>query len=73
MARSTDYDSARSQFFIVQEDCTRFDGEYAVFGYVTEGMDVVDAMCEDANPIGESGTIMKDERPIITSIKIRTE
>lgn len=45
MARvPNDPDSAGSQFFIVQEDQTRLDGDYAVFGKVTEGMDVVDAI-----------------------------
>lgn len=42
MARSQDPDSAGSQFFIVVEDSTNLDGEYAAFGKVTEGMDVVD-------------------------------
>ena len=46
MARSQDYDSASSQFFIVQEDSTYLDGQYAAFGYVTEGMDVVDKIAE---------------------------
>ena len=39
MARSQIKDSASSQFFIVHEDSTFLDGEYACFGYVTEGMD----------------------------------
>ncbi|MEK4563561.1 peptidylprolyl isomerase [Alkalihalobacillus sp. FSL R5-0424] len=42
MARSQDPDSAGSQFFIMVEDSTNLDGEYAAFGKVTEGMDVVD-------------------------------
>lgn len=44
MARSMDKDSAGSQFFIVQEDQPGLDGDYAAFGQVTEGMDVVDAV-----------------------------
>ncbi|MBO7405893.1 MAG: peptidylprolyl isomerase [Clostridia bacterium] len=40
--RSKPLDSASSQFFIVQEDSTYLDGQYAAFGRVTEGMDVVD-------------------------------
>ena len=40
MARSTDPDSAGSQFFIVTKDSTFLDREYTVFGEVTEGMDV---------------------------------
>lgn len=42
MARSADPDSAGSQFFIVHEDAPHLDGQYAAFGRVTEGMDVVD-------------------------------
>ena len=49
MARSTDYDSASSQFFIVQADSTFLDGDYAAFGHVTEGMDIVDEICKNAN------------------------
>ena len=73
MARSTDYNSASSQFFIVHEDSTYLDGQYAVFGYVTEGMDVVDKVCEEAEPTDNNGTIEADAQPVITSIKIRTE
>lgn len=74
MARSSDYDSASSQFFIVQEDASAsLDGDYAVFGYVTEGMDIVDAICEDANPTDDNGTISPDEQPVITTITIREE
>lgn len=42
MARAQDMDSATSQFFIVQQDATYLDGQYAAFGRVTDGMDVVD-------------------------------
>lgn len=72
MARSDDYDSASSQFFIVQEDYPSLDGKYAVFGYVTEGMDIVDAICEAAQPTDDNGTIPAEEQPVITSITIRT-
>lgn len=44
MARSQKYDSASSQFFIVHKDSTYLDGQYAAFGRVTEGMEVVDAI-----------------------------
>ena len=74
MARSNDYDSASSQFFIVHEDSSAsLDGQYAVFGYVTEGMDVVDAVCEAAEPTDGNGTILAEEQPVITSVTIRTE
>ena len=57
MARASDPDSASSQFFIVQADSTFLDGDYAGFGHVTEGMDIVDKICEDAKPTDDNGTI----------------
>ncbi len=42
MARAMDPDSASSQFFIMHADAPHLDGQYAAFGHVTEGMDVVD-------------------------------
>jgi len=73
MARSNAFDSASSQFFIVHEDSTYLDGQYAVFGYVTEGLEVVDAVCEAAEPTDSNGTIPADAQPVITSITIRKE
>lgn len=71
MARSNDYDSASSQFFIVHEDSTFLDGSYAAFGYVTEGMEVVDAICADAEPIDGDGFIAPENQPVIQSITIQ--
>lgn len=71
MARSKIKDSASSQFFIVHQDSTFLDGDYAVFGYVTEGMDVVDAICEKVRPIDSDGTVPKEDQPVIRSITIR--
>jgi peptidyl-prolyl cis-trans isomerase B (cyclophilin B) len=73
MARSSDYNSASSQFFIVQTDSTYLDGSYAAFGYVIDGMEIVDALCADANPIDSNGTISANEQPRITSITIRSD
>lgn len=42
MARAQDYNSASSQFFIMHDDAPYLDGQYAAFGHVVEGMDVVD-------------------------------
>ena len=67
---STDPDSASSQFFIVQSDSTFLDGDYAAFGKVTEGMDIVDEICKNANPTDDNGTIKADEQPVIDSIQI---
>ena len=71
MARSNDYDSASSQFFIVHEDSTFLDGSYAAYGYVTEGMEVVDAICADAEPIDGDGFIAPENQPVIQSITIQ--
>ena len=71
MARSSDPDSASSQFFIVQSDSTFLDGDYAAFGHVTEGMDVVDQICKDAKPTDDNGTLKADEQPVIESIQIK--
>ena len=70
MARSSDYDSASSQFFIVQQDSTYLDGQYACFGYVTNGMDVVDAICDDTPVTDDNGTVEAANQPVIESIKI---
>ena len=70
MARSQAYDSASSQFFICHADSTFLDGQYACFGYVTDGMDVVDAVCEAAQPTDGNGTIPADQQPVITAIRI---
>ena len=48
MARAQAYDSAGSQFFIMVEDAPHLDGQYAAFGRVTNGMDVVDKIVEDS-------------------------
>ena len=70
MARATPPDSGSSQFFIVQKDSTFLDGQYACFGYVTEGMDIVDKVCTTAQPVDDNGTIPASEQPVINSIKI---
>ena len=44
MARSSSPNSAGSQFFIMHQDAKHLDGQYAAFGKVTSGMDVVDAI-----------------------------
>ena len=53
MARASDPDSASSQFFIVHQDSTYLDGQYACFGYVTDGMDIVDEICENTPGRGQ--------------------
>ncbi|MBQ4283256.1 MAG: peptidylprolyl isomerase [Lachnospira sp.] len=71
MARSNAYNSASSQFFIMHKDAAHLDGNYAAFGYVTQGMDVVDKVCESAKPTDNNGSIASDKQPVIKSITIR--
>ena len=70
MARSQIKDSASSQFFIVHEDSTFLDGEYACFGYVTEGMEVVDAICQATKVEDNNGTVARENQPVIESVEV---
>lgn len=70
MARSNLMDSASSQFFIVHQDSTFLDGEYACFGYVTEGIEVVDAICKAVPVTDGNGTVEKGNQPVIESVKV---
>lgn len=68
MARSQSYNSASSQFFIVHKDSTFLDGQYAAFGKVTSGMEVVDKICDDIIAEDSNGTVSKENQPIIEKI-----
>ena len=70
MARTQEYNSASSQFFIVHQDSLYLDEQYAGFGNVTEGMEIVDKICEDVHPIDSNGTVPKEEQPVIDTIKM---
>ena len=70
MARSTNPDSASSQFFIMHQDGTFLDGQYACFGYVTSGMEIVDEICENAVVIDDNGTVPAENQPVIESIEV---
>lgn len=78
MARTTEPDSASSQFFIMLEDWESLDGEYATFGWVTSGMNVIEAICNDIteeafedNYYGSSMGFLKEKyQPTITTIKV---
>ena len=72
MARSNDNNSASSQFFIVHQDSTFLDGNYAAFGHVTEGMEIVDKIEEKVSPlaIDENGLIEYENQPVIISVTV---
>lgn len=69
MARSSAPDSASSQFFIMQEAAPHLDGQYAAFGKVLSGMEVVDAICQSVPVTDNNGSVTKKNQPVITSIK----
>ena len=69
MARSADFNSAGSQFFICHGDSEFLDGSYAAFGKVTDGMDVVDELA-DTPVLDRNGTVKPDDMPVILSITI---
>ena len=71
MARNAvSYDSASSQFFIVHQDSTFLDGQYACFGYVTSGMETVDRICEETPVTDSNGTVQDGCQPVIVSIRV---
>ena len=70
MARATPYDSASSQFFIMHKDGAHLDGQYAAFGHVTEGMEVVDKIAENTPVTDNNGTVLRENQPIIKSVVI---
>ena len=71
MARSQDMNSASSQFFIVHQDSTFLDGQYAAFGKVTEGMEVVDAIAANTTVQDANGTVLPADQPVINSITLK--
>lgn len=70
MARAQDPDSASSQFFIMVEDSPFLDGDYAAFGHVTKGQELVDKIAKDAKPTDDNGTIEKAQQPVIKTVRI---
>lgn len=70
MARGTDKNSGTCQFFILQNDATYLDGDFAVFGYVVSGMDIVDQIAASVQVTGADGSIAEVNQPVITSVKV---
>lgn len=70
MARAQDPNSASSQFFITVADSEFLDGNYAAFGHVTEGQDILDKIASDAKPVDNNGTIPKEAQPVIEEILV---
>lgn len=71
MARSKPYNSASSQFFICNADSPHLDGYYAAFGYVVEGLGIVDKVTEDFVKYTYNGVIYdKAYQPVIEYIRV---
>lgn len=74
MARSQMPDSASSQFFICYDDsCSFLDGNYAAFGEVTDGMEVVDNFLKVPRSLGGDGDISSPNSPITIKTAIMIE
>ena len=69
MARSMMPNSAGSQFFIMHQDAKHLDKQYAAFGKVTSGMEVVDALCQNTPVVDGNGTVHPAYKPVILSIR----
>lgn len=71
MARNANKDGASSQFFICYADCPDLDGDYAAFGEVTKGMDVIDKFLKvKRTDVGEGVESMPLKPIIIDSAKL---
>lgn len=72
MARSSENDSASSQFFIMHKDNTNLDGSYAAFGHVINGIEVVDKIVENTSKYGDDNGLLEEKyQPKIESIRIK--
>lgn len=63
--------SASSQFFIMHKDAPHLDGNYAAFGKVTSGMDIVDKIADETPVTDDNGTVSKENQPVIESVVIK--
>ncbi|MBQ7968719.1 MAG: peptidylprolyl isomerase [Clostridia bacterium] len=70
MARSNSYNSASTQFFIMHQDYPSLNGQYAAFGRVIKGIEVVDEICENAVVVDGNGSVPEGYRPVIKEIRI---
>lgn len=63
-------DSASSQFFIMHQDSDFLDGDYAAFGHVTEGIEIVDKICTEAPVTDNNGSVPEESQPVIKTVKV---
>ena len=65
MARSNDYDSAGSQFFLMHKDSVHLDGQYAAFGKVIEGIETVDAIAQQKTDYSDRPVVEQKIKTIV--------
>lgn len=70
MARTNNPDSASSQFFIMHQDAPHLDGDYAAFGHVIEGIEVIDKICENTPVEDNNGTVLPQNQPKILTVRM---
>ncbi len=70
MARGVNKNSASCQFYILQNEAHYLDGEFAIFGKVTSGMEIVDRIGSTAQVTGADGHITEANQPVISSVKV---
>ena len=70
MARGINKNSASCQFYILENDATYLDGDFAIFGSVTSGMEIVDRISSVTPVTGSDGHITVENQPVISSVKV---
>ena len=70
MARANAANSGSSQFFIMHADAAYLNNQYAAFGHVTSGMEVVDAICANTPVQDTNGTVLPEDQPVITKVVV---
>ena len=70
MARGVNKNSASCQFYILLNEAHYLDGEFAIFGKVTSGMEIVDRIGSTAPVTGADGHITEANQPVISSVKV---
>ncbi|MBO4688807.1 MAG: peptidylprolyl isomerase [Clostridiales bacterium] len=69
MARTANnMNSASTEFFIMHQDNSGLDGQYAAFGHVTEGIEIIDQLAEV--PSGDNGAVEAEDQPVIKEIRV---
>ena len=63
-------DGGGCQFFILDDDYPAWDGQYACFGHVTEGQEIVDQICSTTPTQDGNGTVAAADQPVMTKVTV---